>query len=180
MFAAQEPPTYTSIVQRTSFKDEECPIARALEHVGEWWSMLILRDAFQGRTRFDEFQKSLNIAPNMLTRRLRALVESGLLEPRTVGPGGRRRSYHLTARGHDFWPVLVALHDWSASHYQAPAPATRLVDRATGAPVETILVERSTGRPISQLTHRFAPAPGASPATRAYLGADPGPEAPGA
>ena len=69
-------------MQHKSFGNLQCPIARSLERVGEWWSMLILRDAFQGLTRFDEFQKSLDIAPNMLTRRLKALVEAGLLERR--------------------------------------------------------------------------------------------------
>ncbi|WPB73817.1 helix-turn-helix domain-containing protein [Archangium violaceum] len=69
-------------MQRTSFSEMQCPIARSLERVGEWWSILILRDAFYGLTRFDELQKILHIAPNMLTRRLTALVEEGLLERR--------------------------------------------------------------------------------------------------
>jgi DNA-binding HxlR family transcriptional regulator len=64
-------------MQRKSFGSMSCPIARSLERVGEWWSILILRDAFRGLTRFDQFQKSLDIAPNMLTRRLNALVERG-------------------------------------------------------------------------------------------------------
>ncbi|HVB18194.1 MAG TPA: helix-turn-helix domain-containing protein, partial [Stellaceae bacterium] len=72
----------TRSMQRKSFGAMQCPIARSLERVGEWWSILILRDAFQGLTRFDQFQKSLDIAPNMLARRLVALVESGLLERR--------------------------------------------------------------------------------------------------
>ena len=66
-------------MQHKSFRAMSCPIARSLERVGEWWSMLIMRDALHGPTRFDEFQKSLGIAPNMLTRRLNALVESGSL-----------------------------------------------------------------------------------------------------
>ena len=71
-------------MQRKSFGSMTCPIARSLERVGEWWSILILRDAFRGLTRFDQFQKSLDIAPNMLTRRLNALVECGLLERRAT------------------------------------------------------------------------------------------------
>jgi DNA-binding HxlR family transcriptional regulator len=67
-------------MQRKSFRDMQCPVARGLEHVGEWWTMLILRDAFRGLTRFDEFSESLGIAPNMLARRLNALVESGLMQ----------------------------------------------------------------------------------------------------
>ena len=69
-------------MQRTSFRGMRCPIARSLERVGEWWSILILRDALRGSTRFDQFQKSLPIAPNMLTRRLHGLVDAGLLERR--------------------------------------------------------------------------------------------------
>ncbi|HEJ1967469.1 TPA: helix-turn-helix transcriptional regulator, partial [Pseudomonas aeruginosa] len=65
-------------MQRKTFADAECPIARSLERVGEWWSILIMRDALQGLRRFDEFSRSLDIAPNMLTRRLNALVEAGL------------------------------------------------------------------------------------------------------
>ena len=69
-------------MQRKNFDEMTCPIARTLDRVGEWWSILILRDAFFGRTRFDEFQKSAGIAPNILTRRLKSLVEAGLLEKR--------------------------------------------------------------------------------------------------
>ena len=96
-------------MQRKSFADMTCPIARSLEHVGEWWSMLILRDAFGGTTRFDDFQQSLGIAPNMLTRRLAALVEAGLLERRRYSERPPRDEYVLTERGRDFKPVLVAL-----------------------------------------------------------------------
>ena len=86
-------------MQRKSFDDMACPIARSLEHVGEWWSMLILRDAFAGVTRFDDFQTNLGIAPNMLARRLAALVEGGLLERRRYLERPPRDEYVLTARG---------------------------------------------------------------------------------
>src|ERR1700723_3944608 len=99
-------------MQRTSFGAMPCPIARSLERVGEWGSILILRDAFAGMTRFDEFQKSLGIAPNMLTRRLTALVEAGLLERHRYSEHPPRDEYRLTARGHDFRPVLLAMLAW--------------------------------------------------------------------
>ena len=83
-------------MQRKSFAAMSCPIARSLEHVGEWWSMLILRDAFGGTTRFDDFQQSLGIAPNMLARRLAALVEAGLLERRRYSERPPRDDYVLT------------------------------------------------------------------------------------
>src|SRR6266853_616876 len=89
-------------MQRKSFGRMVCPIARSLERVGEWWSILILRDALHGLRRFDQFQKSLGIAPNMLARRLNALVDAGLLERRRYSEHPPRDEYVLTARGRDF------------------------------------------------------------------------------
>src|SRR4051794_9721287 len=96
-------------MQRKSFGRMACPIARSLERVGEWWSILILRDAFYGLTRFDEFQTSLGIAPNILTRRLNALVEAGLLKRRRYSQRPPRYEYVLTERGLDFRPVMQAM-----------------------------------------------------------------------
>ena len=107
-------------MQRKSFADMPCPIARSLERVGEWWSMLILRDAFAGVTRFDEFQQSLGIAPNMLTRRLAALVDAGMLERRRYSEHPPRDEYLLTERGRDFHPVLVELVAFGRKHFAAP------------------------------------------------------------
>src|ERR1700709_1659948 len=96
-------------MQRKSFGDLQCPIARSLDRVGEGWRILLLRDAFHGLNRFDEFQKSLDIAPNILTRRLAALVESGLLERRRYSERPPRDEYILTDLGRDFRPVMQAL-----------------------------------------------------------------------
>src|SRR3981189_1399917 len=96
-------------MRRKSFEKMACPIARGLERVGEWWSMLIMRDALHGMTRFDEFEKSLGIAPNMLTRRLNALVEAGLLERRRYSEHPPRAEHLLTARGRDFRSAIVGL-----------------------------------------------------------------------
>src|SRR6478672_6768988 len=104
-------------MQRKSFEAMPCPIARSLERIGEWWSILILRDAFAGMTRFDEFQKSLGIAPNMLTRRLSALVEAGMLERRRYCERPPRDEYVLTGRGRDFHPVLVSLLAFGNRHF---------------------------------------------------------------
>src|SRR5271163_2427100 len=104
-------------MRRKSFDDMQCPIARALDRVGEWWSILILRDAFHGLTRFDQFQKSLGIAPNMLTRRLNGLVESGLLERRLYSERPPREEYVLTPRGRDFRTVLWTLVAWGNKHF---------------------------------------------------------------
>src|SRR5213083_2592258 len=94
------------------YADDPCPIARGLCRVGDAWSMLILRDAGAGATRFDQFQKNLGIAPNILTRRLAALTEAGLLERRRYSERPPRYEYVLTARGRDFRPVVVALFAW--------------------------------------------------------------------
>jgi DNA-binding HxlR family transcriptional regulator len=153
-------------MQRKRFGNMPCPIARSLERVGEWWSMLILRDALHGMTRFDEFQKSLGIAPNMLARRLDALVEAGLLERRRYSERPPRDEYVLTARGRDFRPVLIALMAWGNRHFAPEGASVQLIDTKTGAAVEPILVDRATGRPIQQPEYALAPGPAAGERTR--------------
>jgi DNA-binding HxlR family transcriptional regulator len=135
-------------MQRKSFGEMQCPIARSLERVGEWWSMLILRDAFAGLTRFDEFQKSLDIAPNMLTRRLTALVEEGLLERHLYCEKPPRYEYRLTECGRDFRPVLLALLAWGNRHFAPEGASVVLVDAHTGVQADPVLVDRVTGMPI--------------------------------
>jgi DNA-binding HxlR family transcriptional regulator len=153
-------------MQRKTFGNLQCPIARSLERVGEWWSILILRDAFHGLTRFDQFQKSLDIAPNMLTRRLNALVESGLLERRRYNERPPRDEYVLTERGRDFRPVLWALLSWGNKHFAPEGKSVVLVDRETGAEAEPVLVDRASGRPISDAAFRSAAGPAADERTR--------------
>jgi DNA-binding HxlR family transcriptional regulator len=135
-------------MQRKSFGTMSCPIARSLERVGEWWSILILRDAFRGLTRFDQFQASLGIAPNMLTKRLNALVESGLLEKRAYSEHPPRYEYVLTERGRDFRPVLWALLAWGNKHFAPEGPSVVVVDSKTGEVADPVLVDRNSGRPL--------------------------------
>ena len=135
-------------MQRTSFGDMPCPIARSLEHVGEWWSILILREAFNGRTRFDEFREVLGVAPNMLTRRLKALVAAGLLERRRYCERPPRDEYVLTERGRDFRPVLLSLMTWGNRHFAPEGPRVQIVNAETGEPADPVLVDRATGQPI--------------------------------
>lgn len=153
-------------MQRTSFENMNCPIARSLERVGEWWSILILRDAFYGLTRFDEFQKSLNIAPNMLSRRLAGLVEEGLLEKRPYSEKPLRHEYFLTARGRDFRPVMLALLAWGNRHFAPEGEAVMVVDKTTGARVEPVVVDRASGVPITDARFETAPGPAADAQTR--------------
>ena len=154
-------------MQRKSFSDMQCPIARSLERVGEWWSILILRDAFHGLTQFDQFQKSLGIAPNMLTRRLNGLVESGLLERRRYSEHPPRYDYILTERGRDFRPVLWALLAWGNKHFAPEGLSVVVVDAETCQPADPALFDRNSGKVMSGETFHSAPGPAADERTRA-------------
>lgn len=149
-------------MERKSFSDMVCPIARSLDRVGEWWSMLIMRDALVGLRRFDEFQKKLGIAPNMLTRRLNALVEAGLLERRQYNARPPRFEYVPTERGKDFRPVLWALLAWGNKHFAPEGESVQLCDAQSGEPVDLALVDRKTGRIYTGSEFRMRPGPAAS------------------
>jgi DNA-binding HxlR family transcriptional regulator len=153
-------------MQRKSFDDMQCPIARSLERVGEWWSILILRDAFLGLTRFDQFQRSLDIAPNMLTRRLNTLVDSGLLERRRYNDRPPRDEYLLTERGRDFRPVLWSLIAFGNKHFATEGPSVVIVDSKTGVPADPMIVDRSSGRALVAPDFRAAAGPAADKNTR--------------
>jgi len=121
-------------------------------------------------TRFDEFQKSLHIAPNILTRRLTALVDAGMLERRLYCQRPPRFEYVLTQRGRDFRSVVIALQTWGNKHFAPEGLSVVLVDVATGAAAEPILVDRVTGLPISDATHRNAAGPAAGARVKKRLG----------
>ena len=153
-------------MRRKSFGNMQCPIARSLERVGEWWSILILRDASLGLRRFDEFQESLGIAPNILTRRLKALVEAGLLERRRYCERPPRDEYVLTDAGRDFRPVLWALLAWGNKHFAPEGASVVVVDSKTGARADPVLVDRNTGRALVPPDFRSAAGPAADARTR--------------
>lgn len=153
----------------TSFAEANCPVALGLERVGEWWSILILRDAFHGLARFDEFQRNLGISTNSLAKRLASLVEGGLLEKRPYQDRPVRYEYVLTPQGRDFWPVIVALYSWGSRHFPPESPTVYLVDADTGRPIEPVLVDAPTGNPVDGAHAAFAPGPGASEQLRAAL-----------
>jgi len=166
--------TSVTAMRRKSFRQMSCPIARSLERVGEWWSMLIMRDALHGLRRFDEFQSNLGIAPNMLTRRLDALVEAGLLERRRYCDRPPRHEYVPTARGRDFRPVLLALLAWGNRHFAPEGASVVIVNRHTGAAVDPVLTDPATGHPIDGPDYVTAPGPGAGVRTgQRYAAAGP-------
>lgn len=147
----------------------QCPIARGLDRVGEWWSILLLRDAFLGLTRFDEFQKSLGIAPNMLSRRLSDLVDAGLFEKRRYSERPVRHDYVLTACGRDFEPVLWMMMAWGTRHFAPEGAAMVIADTRTGLPAEPRLVDGRTGRPLARPDFQPVAGPAANEATRRLL-----------
>lgn len=127
-----------------------CPVGRGLARAGDAWSMLILRDAGLGRTRFDDFQKSLGIAPNILTRRLAALVEAGMLERRRYSERPPRDEYVLTEAGRDYLPVLQALGGWARKHFGEGA-MSELVETSSGRTIMPLVVDAETGVPLSEI-----------------------------
>ena len=156
-------------MQRKSFDAMTCPIARSLERVGEWWSMLILRDAFAGLTRFDEFERSLGIAPNMLSRRLVALVEAGMLEKRRYSERPPRDEYVLTERGRDFREVLFALMAFGNRHFAPEGASVMVVDAASGAPADPVLVDRTSGRVLAEPAFKVVAGPAATERVHARM-----------
>jgi DNA-binding HxlR family transcriptional regulator len=124
-----------------------CPIARSLAVLGDTWSILILRDANAGLTRFDQFRKNLGIAPTILTRRLAVLTEEGLLEKRLYSEHPPRDEYLLTAAGRDFVPVLFMLGAWGRK-YRGEGKLTRFFDAETGTEIQPVAIDETTGSRI--------------------------------
>mgnify|MGYP003497483594 FL=1 len=126
---------------------DTCPIARSLAFAGDAWSLLILRDAHAGLTRFDQFRKSLGIAPTILTRRLAALTEEGLLEKRRYSEHPPREEYLLTPAGQDFLPVLFIIGAWGRQH-RGGGKLVRFLDAETGTEIKAVAVDEVTGAKI--------------------------------
>src|SRR5258708_16681950 len=146
-------------MRRKSFAAMRCSIARSLDLVGEWWTMLVVREAFMGTTRFDAFQRNLGIAPNIPSARLKRLVASGVLQ-RVPAGGPRRQEYRLTEKGRDLFPVLMALLQWGDRWLAGPdGPPIRLLDRAAGLPV-AVGGRSSDGRTLRPDDIRLPPRPG--------------------
>ncbi|MBL6457615.1 helix-turn-helix transcriptional regulator [Belnapia sp. T6] len=151
---------------RVDFTQMRCPIARAMAVLGERWAMLVLRECFYGTTRFDEFERNLGIAPNILSARLRDLTEHGLLE--RVPAGGARHEYRLTEKGRDVFPIFLTLKAWADRWVVGPEGSpVALEERATGLPVRSPPLLASSGAPLTLEDIRVLPGPGASRAIRA-------------
>jgi len=140
-------------MKRTSFAKDKCPVAQSVEAVGDWWSLLIVRDAFVGKKRFGEFQRSLGVAKNILTARLRKLVADGVLELAPASDGSAFKEYALSGKGRGLMPVIVALGQWGCSGSEL-----KLVDRKKGRPVRLEL-RSEDGRKLAPDDVQMVPVP---------------------
>lgn len=129
---------------------QECPVARALEVIGDRWSLLIIRDAFDDIRRFSEFQKSLGVAKNILASRLKALVEVGVFEICPASDGSAYKEYVLTEKGREIFPIVVSLRQWGERFQFAPHETRSvLLDNVTGQPVMRMAVQSATGETLA-------------------------------
>jgi DNA-binding HxlR family transcriptional regulator len=141
-----------------------CSIAGALGEIGERWSMLIIREAIMGSTRFDEFHERLGIARNILTERLATLVAHGVMTRRQSPANARIHHYRLTQKGLELLPVLAALMHWGDHWVHAEiGPPIVLVDRRTKAPIRRVVVSSADGAPLEPADIEILPGPGATP-----------------
>jgi|SRR5882757_6894965 len=149
---------------KTDLSELNCSLARTLEIVGDWWTLLIIRDAFLGVRRFGDFQRSLGIAKNILAARLERLAANGILER---GGSERRPYYQLSERGRALLPALVALMQWGDKWVSANKPPVIVTDEK-GRPVAPVKL-KGGGGDVSAGTVRFHPGPGATAGTRAFF-----------
>jgi DNA-binding HxlR family transcriptional regulator len=135
------------MVKRISHKESGCPVARPLDVIGDGWSLLIVRDIFDGLHRFGELQKNLGVAKNILAARLRNLVEHGILETVPVADGSEYQEYVLTEKGRALFPILVALRQWGEDYFFDPQElGVHLVDRKRGQPLKRLELRAHDGR----------------------------------
>jgi DNA-binding HxlR family transcriptional regulator len=148
-------------MERKSFSGMHCSIAQCLEVVGEWWSLLIVRDVLLGVTRFDDFQQRLGISRNVLNQRLAHLVEAGVLVKVPYSDHPPRHDYRLTDKGRDLWPVLTTMRQWGDKHAAPDGPPLELVHQECGQISEARLTCTSCGEPIGARDVLAIPGPGA-------------------
>jgi len=136
-------------LRRTRFDRWPCPIARTTDLIGDWWTPLVLRNAFAGQRRFEDFQQSLGVSRPVLAQRLGRLVEEGLMEKVRYEEHPPRYEYRLTDKGREFWNVLAAMWRWGSDWlWEGDGPPVMLVDRDTGEEVRPLVVDELTGKPL--------------------------------
>jgi DNA-binding HxlR family transcriptional regulator len=148
------------VVERKSFADMHCSVAQCLEVVGEWWSMLIIRDAFLGVTRFDQFQERLGISRNVLNQRLAHLVEAGVLVKVPYMDHPPRYDYRLTEKGRDLWPVLTSMRQWGDKYAAPDGPPLEVIHKECGHPLDAVMTCAACGERVAARDARAAMGPG--------------------
>ncbi len=156
--------TMVAGMQRTSFADMHCSVAQCLEVVGDWWSLLIVRDAFLGVRRFDDFQARLGISRNILNQRLTKLVDDGVLARVPYQDNPPRSNYRLTDKGRDLWHVLTAMRQWGDRWAAPEGPPLKMRHAACGRVVKAVAVCSHCGEPLSPRSVTVEPGPGADEA----------------
>jgi len=158
-------------MKRTPYKQMNCSIASALEVVGEPWTLLIIRDTYLQVRRFEEFQRHLNIARNILTARLRKLVEYGILQRVQYQDRPKRFEYRLTDKGAALFPVIASLKEWGDKFGEKAAfgPPLQFEDKATNVVVKPVLIDSVTNRPIELEDVRIVAGPGANPRSNEFM-----------
>lgn len=146
-----------------------CSMAHSLDLIGEWWTILILREAFFGTRRFEDFQQNLGIARNILTTRLRKLCDSGILNRVPIKEGARRHGYRLTEMGHGLLPTLIALTQWGDKWVQENGAPVKFIETATGEEIREVAILTKDGRSLHAREMFMVPGPGADDKTRERL-----------
>lgn len=153
-------------MSKNSFSEMNCPIAQTLEQVGEWWTFLILRNAFCGMTRFQEFQQHLGISTNVLSQRLEKLTSIGVFARRAAPDDGRSFQYLLTDKGYELYPVLAAMIVWGEKWASNPkGPRLRLIERATMQPISGVSIRSADDQALRPIDIDTVAGPGADEKT---------------
>jgi DNA-binding HxlR family transcriptional regulator len=138
------------VARRVSHERAECPVARAADILGDRWSLLIVRDAFDGIARFSDFQRNLGLAKNILSSRLRDLVAAGVLETVPAADGSSYHEYALTDRGRELFALIVALRQWGEAHLFEPGePHSVLLDTRHERPLRRLEVRGADGKAVT-------------------------------
>lgn len=154
-------------MKHVSFATTNCSLAQSIEMVGEWWSLLILREAFFGVRRFSDFERYLGISRNILTARLSKLVAAEILLRAPARDGGKRLEYFLTDKGRELYPVLVAIMQWGDKWATGPgSEPICILDKQNREAIAGITVRASDGRELTARDVAYVPGPGSDASTR--------------
>jgi DNA-binding HxlR family transcriptional regulator len=163
--------TAMSSIKKSRLANKECSMARAMEVVGDRWSILILREAYYGVKRFDEFEYYIGIAPNILSTRLKKFIDAGVMTRVPLPEHAGRYEYVLTEKGRDFFPAYLALKKWGDDWLAEPAgPQVVFRERAAGRPIEYPALRTSGGKPLRLEDVEIVAGAGAVPFNRKRFG----------